>query len=577
MALDSESHLDDPFPSEAMDSDADNNSSVPISSEDEDSEDPDNCDEIGRECQRIMLEASLTLPTHIARGTIKGVRGTYGATQVNGKPSRMTEWRTRKQNDEAKALRQSRNAAFQVDSTKKSMMTHFFKPSSSFAGGASSPEEGLTGLNAPALDVSDVESVAIESGADDDLLSISSDISGPHSGRSTPTRFNRAPTQEQASAAIPPLLESMRTQKGTGSGHKHTNPDLLTLTRLNQMVALYRLYTTDPELKGKWKKTSETIACSEGKGTRYCRNIRRWCQEFIVDGRLPQNKYGTWTTSVLHTDEDMKMEIIAHLQGIGKYFSAADLHNYINQPAIMERMGRRKPVTTRTARRWLKILEFRWGQEKKGMYSDGHEREDVVRYRQETFLPRYQDLHSQAAQFDHDCGKIPGEEPLPDGQREVIFHYHDESIFYGNDRRKLRWTHDSESCKPYAKGEGQSVMIADFVSATLGWLASPDGTERARVHIRPGKARDGYFSSEEVISQLNTAMDILERFYPQYKHVFIFDNARTHKKSGMCSFGAEHAQKPSSDIRDQLCGQRRPRKANHGPAGTPANRAPENG
>jgi hypothetical protein len=161
----------------------------------------------------------------------------------------------------------------------------------------------------------------------------------------------------------------------------------------------------------------------------------------------------------------------------------------------------------------------------------------VVRYRQEKFLPRYQDLLSRTAQFDKG-GKILGEESLPDGQREVILHYHDESIFYGNDRRKLRRTHSLESCKPYAKGEGQSVMIVDFVSATIGWLASPDGTERARVHIRPGKARDGYFSSEEVMNQLNTAMDILERFYPQYKHVFIFDNARTHTKRAECALSA---------------------------------------
>jgi hypothetical protein len=32
-------------------------------------------------------------------------------------------------------------------------------------------------------------------------------------------------------------------------------------------------------------------------------------------------------------------------------------------------------------------LGYRWREEKKGQYADGHEREDVVTYRQNIFLP----------------------------------------------------------------------------------------------------------------------------------------------------------------------------------------------
>ena len=61
----------------------------------------------------------------------------------------------------------------------------------------------------------------------------------------------------------------------------------------------------------------------------------------------------------------------------------------MNEKHTLERLGRQKPLAIRTAQRWLKLLEFRWRPEAKGMYSDGHEREDVVLYRQRTFLPRY--------------------------------------------------------------------------------------------------------------------------------------------------------------------------------------------
>jgi hypothetical protein len=83
---------------------------------------------------------------------------------------------------------------------------------------------------------------------------------------------------------------------------------------------------------------------------------------------------------------------------------------------------------------------------------------------------------------------------------------------------------------PYAKGEGASLMVADFVSADYGWLRSPDGKEEARVLFKAGKARQGYFTNEDILSQANAAMDILEKHFLEDKHVLLFDNATTHQK-----------------------------------------------
>ena len=54
--------------------------------------------------------------------------------------------------------------------------------------------------------------------------------------------------------------------------------------------------------------------------------------------------------------------------------------------------------------------------------------------------------------------------------RWIVIWVHDESTFYANDRHVLHWVHSSESAKPYAKGEGASQMVADFVSPDYGWL-----------------------------------------------------------------------------------------------------------
>jgi len=71
-------------------------------------------------------------------------------------------------------------------------------------------------------------------------------------------------------------------------------------------------------------------------------------------------------------------------------------------------------------------------------------------------------------------------------------------------------------------------MITDFVSAKFGWLQSPDGTCSAHVVIKLGKNKDGYFTSEDICKQAEDAMAILCKFYPQYEHVLIYDNASTH-------------------------------------------------
>jgi hypothetical protein len=53
-------------------------------------------------------------------------------------------------------------------------------------------------------------------------------------------------------------------------------------------------------------------------------------------------------------------------------------------------------------------------------------------------------------------------------------------------------------------------------------------TKSARVIFRCGKERDGYFTNEEILAQAESAMDILDEFYPNDEHIFIYDNATTH-------------------------------------------------
>lgn len=86
-------------------------------------------------------------------------------------------------------------------------------------------------------------------------------------------------------------------------------------------------------------------------------------------------------------------------------------------------------------------------------------------------------------------------------------------------------------------------MAADLVSADYGWLRSPDGQKAARVLFKPGKNRDGYFNSFNILEQISKSMDILDEFYPEDDHVFIFDNATTHTKRADDALSARHMPK----------------------------------
>jgi transposase len=187
----------------------------------------------------------------------------------------------------------------------------------------------------------------------------------------------------------------------------------------------------------------------------------------------------------------------------------------------------KKGISLATTKRWMRHLGYRWSKTPTGQYVDGHEREDVVTYRQKTFIPAWVVLEAQMRSWTGDNLDV---EDAPTSGRKVVIWHHDESIFYANDRRKIRWVHKSENAVPYVKGEGSSLMVADFISADYGWLTSPDGNESARVLFKPGKNRDGYFDCEDIINQTSTAMDILQKHFSHEDHVFVFDNATTHTK-----------------------------------------------
>ncbi len=129
------------------------------------------------------------------------------------------------------------------------------------------------------------------------------------------------------------------------------------------------------------------------------------------------------------------------------------------------------------------------------------------------------------------------------GQCPLMHITHDESTFYANDQRKTKWIHCTEKAKPRTKGEGNSIMISDFCLPEIGWLQSLDSSRKARVTFRAGKNRDSYFTHEDLLEQVKSAIDIFDERFPNAQAVFTFDNATSHQKCSADALSARNMPK----------------------------------
>ncbi|KIO21763.1 hypothetical protein M407DRAFT_28688 [Tulasnella calospora MUT 4182] len=281
-----------------------------------------------------------------------------------------------------------------------------------------------------------------------------------------------------------------------------------------------------------WTEASNLAAIGAGKGKDLGSQLWQWARAYLKDLKnLPMINYCNMN-KVLIEDEEIRQDVQLHLQSLGKYFKALDIVEYSAQPEVMERWGHDKPISERTARNWLHAMEYRYGTERKGQYFDGHEWSDVVKYRQDVFLAKWLELEERMVVFGKD-GEIVSQ-PDPTLYRIVPI-THDESTFYANDQRKIRWVHLSEGPVPIRKGDSTSLMVSDFCSPDLpgGWLRAKDGTREARLFFKAGKNRDGYFTSEDILETTRNAIDLFEAHFPPESGVralFLFDNAKTHQK-----------------------------------------------
>ena len=240
------------------------------------------------------------------------------------------------------------------------------------------------------------------------------------------------------------------------------------------MAGMLNLYL-DPMLSYTWRECSLLSSKVGGHGVNHARNMRTWIRHFLATEKLPLHRYGTFCSSILE-DENFAQDVQLHLTEISKngYIRAQDVVDYIATPDIQERLaklGKACTISLRTAQRWLGKLSWRYTKKRNGMYIDGHECEDIVAYRQ-GFVERWKQYEKRFVIFDNDGNELsrPSGFAVPGVRFRLIVVTHDELTFYENDRQKTKWVHANEKAVAERKGEGQSIMISDFLTVEWGQL-----------------------------------------------------------------------------------------------------------
>jgi len=123
-----------------------------------------------------------------------------------------------------------------------------------------------------------------------------------------------------------------------------------------------------------------------------------------------------------------------------------------------------------------------------GTYYDGHERPDVVQYRQ-IFLDKIYSYEKNMAKYEgENMERTPP--TLGPNDKEVILVTHDECVFYSNDGKRGVWAKSGE-LPLRKKGNGRSIMVSEFLSEECGQLKlnaqqhqeNPSILEEARTYL----------------------------------------------------------------------------------------------
>lgn len=288
-----------------------------------------------------------------------------------------------------------------------------------------------------------------------------------------------------------------------------------------------------------------TTFCSK-PSTHQGRRVREWASEYSLSGCLPELHQGAHvkTISYIH-DADRANEIRRLIRAIPRNLRTSD--------EVAKAINASLPgleISRATACRWLHQLGFYPYSLTSKTYTDGHERPDVIAYRNEfikamgpfqvslcfqycnccslssrllqcalSYTVRFSTLLHAAVQArmatyagdDMLTELSPANTTLP----RIIPFCHDESSPDSAGGRQKPWVEEGHT--PMLPKRGTCVMVSAFLS--------PNGVEHWKM-VEP--TSEGWWTNRDLIKQLDEFLPTLAIRYPGCVGLFQFDNSGNH-------------------------------------------------
>lgn len=218
----------------------------------------------------------------------------------------------------------------------------------------------------------------------------------------------------------------------------------LPLSKVNQLLIICNFATL--QLKGFSRmQASREIALQwyegTGSGIHFASRVRSLARHYQLFEQLPKKmRGGKHNSRTLLADETTRKAARAWLnaQKVGDV-TPEKFQMALNQ-TILPSLGItcERSLCLQTACRWLVTLGWQLTVLQKGVYFDGHERPDVVEYREKVFLPAMEKYERRMAKY---IGpQLERIEPsLAPGEKEIIAEWHDESGFHALEYKSSAW------------------------------------------------------------------------------------------------------------------------------------------
>lgn len=215
------------------------------------------------------------------------------------------------------------------------------------------------------------------------------------------------------------------------------------LAQLNQFLILRHF--AHARLKGFGRIAASkhlALVWHPGEGVHFARRVRALARHYQLFEQLPLEQRGGDRGHSLLNDERVQAAARQYLTSLKTGEVTPKLLRLHLNEEIFPSLGLtlKKPLSERTARRWLVKLGWRRTRLKKGVYMDGHERPDVQEYRSNVFLPLMESYERRMVQWTLQDGNLVRVEPvLGPGEKRIIAVFQDESSFHAGEYKANIW------------------------------------------------------------------------------------------------------------------------------------------